>query len=603
MNTRPSVEHRTQDRRITWPGALYALIALSGCVFAFIGLSNNSFWADELFTLQLIDHHDGLAGVFRRMLSDVHPPLYDFLLYGWVQLAGTGEVAVRLPSALLAVAAIGLFVACTRRRLTPAAIAFACAAATTSMYWFVQAQNARDYALCEVLSVALLATAIGLRRRSRSSAGFPWGYWAGLTLLGVAGSQTHAYMLLTVGMLLFYLILTARSWPLRIALIGSGLLILGLYVGLLWPMAHAGYSHDFSGSWFNNKPKFFLSQLHRTLFNLINRQCAIVIAAMLLGLWLHHSRRTQVPVERTDDSIRWITGLSWFVLLGVIVGGIAVSVLVTPSFSYRNVLVCAPFGWFLIGRAYDVAGPRTETRLGQWLALAAIVLVGSQLFVLIRGRLLPTNEPWRASAAYVRGLSSCSQATLPVVASPEDYGGTLLPVVRETLQRNYYGYYLPNTYRLHAYAPDELLQQFAQTLRDGQTSATACPLVAWALHGIDDEDRALQFAEQLASTPGLPSRRIAVQEFVAYELHLLSWKPQPSAFVFMQVSGEKWAAPATLADGMEIDKTHSIGDLLLVTDVTPATDATMHSYTIQRWHDGKMAGQTTVTRQPSASSR
>jgi hypothetical protein len=596
----------TKPARLTWPGALYSLIALLGCVFAFVGLANNSFWADELYTLQVVDHHEGLAEVFRRVLQDVHPPLYDFLLYGWIQLTGTGETAVRLLSAALAVAAIVLFATSMRRRLTPTALAFACAIATTSMFWFVQAQNARDYPLAMLLSSALLAAAIALHRRARTRAGFPLGHWLGLTLLGIAGSQTHPYMLLTVGVLLLYLLITARTWSLRLALAASGLLILALYVGLLWLMIHAGGRHDFAGAWFNNKPKFFLSQLHRTVFNLVDRQAAIVIAAMLLARWLRRPRPTAATNRPEDEAIGWTTGLCWFVLLGVIISGIAVSLLIAPSFSYRNVLVCAPFGWFLIARIYEIAGPHPETRLGRWLAVAAIVLVGSQLIVLMRGRLLPTNDPWRASAAYVRGLDSCSNATLPLIALPGTYGVSLSPGLRGMVEHDYYGYYLPKTYRLHAYAPDELLQHVADAPQNGDAASTPCPLVAWALHGIDDEDEALKLAEPLASTPGWPDHRIAIQEFVAYQLRLLRWKPQPSAFVYVRATPETLRAPATLRDGMEIDRKYSIGDLLLVTDVTPIPDAGARnrSYTIQRWRRGQLIAQTTVSsRQPSASGR
>ena len=44
--------------------------ASGGCLFAFVGLSRSSFWADELFTMQVVDHHNGLGEVFRRVLAD-----------------------------------------------------------------------------------------------------------------------------------------------------------------------------------------------------------------------------------------------------------------------------------------------------------------------------------------------------------------------------------------------------------------------------------------------------------------------------------------------------------------------------------------------------
>ena len=66
------------------------------CAGAFTGLSASSLWIDELFTVYLIHHHGGLGEVFRRALTDTHPPLYYFLLYAWTQLAGLSETALRL---------------------------------------------------------------------------------------------------------------------------------------------------------------------------------------------------------------------------------------------------------------------------------------------------------------------------------------------------------------------------------------------------------------------------------------------------------------------------------------------------------------------------
>lgn len=603
--TRNSGHHRATAAH--WPAVLYGLIALAGCLFAFVGLSSNSFWADELYTMQVVNHNGGLAEVFRRVLADVHPPLYDVLLYGWIQVAGHSEWAVRLPSALFGVAAILMFAFGTRRRLSPTTIAFACAVATTSMFWFVQSQNMRDYALSMLLSSALLVAAIRLHEHTHRDNGFPLGAWLWLTVLGIAGSQTHPYMLLTVGMAFVFLLLTARTWSMRIALAASGLLVLGLYVGLMWLMTHTDQKHGFAGTWFSNKPKFLASQLRRVVFNLLNRQAALVVVAMLLALWFRRRSHAEQPIDDSrEKSIRWTTGLCWFVFIGVLVSGIAISILFAPSFSYRNVLTCTPFAWFLVGRLYDRAGPRTDTRLGAVLAAIAVLLVGSQLIVLMRGRLLPTNEPWRASAAYAQGLPGCGDTTLPLVVMPDTYGSGMTPAVHDMIERNYFGYYLPSSYRTHAYLSEELVQHFASSLPASDTAASSCPLIAWGVHDFGSEDLALALGEQLASTPGLTTHSILVQEFLSYQLRWLSWKAEPGGFVFLLATPETLQTPATLTAGTDIDRKRSLGDLLQITDVTPTQNkgSTASVYAIKRWRAGKMIGETTISpRQPSTSSR
>jgi 4-amino-4-deoxy-L-arabinose transferase-like glycosyltransferase len=591
-----SNEH--QQSSWTWPGLFFALIALVGCAFAFVGLARNSFWADELYTLQIVDNQGGVAEVFRRVLADDHPPLYYFILYGWTLLAGTGESAARLPSAVYAVLALAAFAWGTRKRLSPSAIAFACATATTSMFWFAQSQNLRDYPLAILLSAILLAVAIRLDHRYRTSTRFPLVDWLLLIVLSIAGSQTHPYMLLMVGVLLIFLMLSARTWRLRLAIAALGMVILALYIGLLWLMLHETGRHGFDGTWFSNKPKFLLSQLRRTLLNFLNRQSLLIIVIMLLTWWLRSRRGLGQSSPSDENDIRWTTALCWFVFLGVIVSGVAVSLLIAPSFSYRNVLVCAPFGWFLVGRLYDVAPPNPGKRYGTWLAIAAIVLVGSQLVVLMRGRMLPDNEPWRASAAYVQGFSGCNNNLIRVVVLPGVYDSTMTAAVHRIVEHDYFGYYLPPSYRLRAYLPEELLQVFAHTVQPGEATSNSCPVVAWTLHGIDNEAKALELAEQLASTPGFSGKAVDMQEFVAYQLRRLDWKPEPSGFVYLQATLETLRAGAALPAGKDIDRKHSVGDLLWVTDVTPSQDnkAGVRVYAIQRWREGNMVGETRITR-------
>jgi 4-amino-4-deoxy-L-arabinose transferase-like glycosyltransferase len=562
------------DTGLNRPGKLYALITLLSCLFAFIGLSSSSFWADELFTMQVVGHRQGLGEVFRRVLADVHPPLYDFLLYGWIALFGTDESAVRLLSAILAVLSIVVFALCTRRRLSPTATAFACAVAATSMFWYEQAQNARNYTLAIFISSALLAAAIDFGQRIRAGQRFTTRAWLWLTVLGIAGSQVHPYMLLMVGMLLLFLLGTARTWPQRIGVSISGMIVLAFYLGLLWLMTHAT-KHDFHDTWFSNSAKFFGSHLRRVVFHFMSRQLLPVVLAMLLVLWL---RRPRVTCMDEHHLANWTARLCGFVCVGVIVSGIAVSLLVAPSFSYRNVLVCAPFGWFLLARLYDAASTRLDTRTTAIAATAIVVLLASQSIALMRGRLLPANEPWRASAAYVQGLKGCADATLPVITYPGTYGVGMTPAVHAMMERHYYGYYLPATYHPYAYLADDWVRHAGELMQSNST----CPVLGWVLHDVSDEDRALALARQFLSQPGVENHQLVVQEFLSYDLSWLAWKPQPSAFVFLRAEPNVVGQVASLPDGTAVDRKYSLGDRLLVS-FNPSTSSAA-AYEVRRIH-------------------
>ncbi|MBB3228085.1 4-amino-4-deoxy-L-arabinose transferase-like glycosyltransferase [Luteibacter sp. Sphag1AF] len=563
--------------RLGWPGTFNALIAVTCCVFAFIGISSSSLWGDELFTMRLVDHHQGLGDVFQRMLSDVHPPLYDFLLYGWVEYFGTSELAVRLPSAILAVLCILLFVSSTRRRFSPAAIAFACAVATSSMFWYVQAQNARNYSLAMVISAALLATAVTFHRRICAGERFPAGPWLTLTLLAIAGSQTHAYMLLVAGMVFLFLLLATRNWPQRIGLCLSGLVVLGLYVALLWMMIHAP-EHDFDATWFRNSAGFFSSHLRRAIFQFMSRQALLIVVVMLVMGWIRR-QRAEPATRDPPHTLDWEVGLCGFVIVGVIAGGIAVSLLVAPSFSYRNVLVCAPFGWLLLARLYDAAGPRTETRKGAIAAAAIVILLGSQAAVLCRGRLLPSTEPWRASAAYVQGLPGCNGATLPVISQPRTYGPSLSPRVRFMIERRYYGYYLPSSYHPLAYLADDWVRQAGALVQSNST----CPVLGWILHDVSEESAALTLARQFVSQPGT-GNQLVIQEINSYELSWMRWKAVPRAYVFLRATPRIVEQAPALPAGVPPDKKYALGNRLLLTFNPSAPEAS--AWDIRRLHSG-----------------
>lgn len=566
----------TEKAGFSWPGKLYILIALLGCAFAFIGLSTSSFWADELFTMQVVDHHQGLGEVFRRVLADVHPPLYDFLLYGWIELFGTSESAVRLLSAILAVLSIILFAFATRRRLSPTATAFACAVATTSLFWYEQAQNARNYTLAIFISSALLAAAIDFGRRTRAGERFPKGTWLWLTMLGIAGSQVHPYMLLMVGMLLLFLLIASRTWQQRVGVCISGAIVLGLYVSLLWLMTHAA-KHDFHDTWFSNSAKFFGSHLRRVVFHFMSRQALLIVVVMLLVLWLRRTRVVQGDADR-QQLANWTAGLCGFVCAGVILSGIAVSLLVAPSFSYRNVLVCAPFGWFLLARLYDAASARLDTRTVTLGAMVIVVLLGSQSIALMRGRTLPSNEPWRASAAYIQGLPGCANATLPVITYPGTYGMGMTPAVHAMMEQHYYGYYLPASYHPYAYLADDWVHHAGELMQSNST----CPVLGWILHDVSDEERALALARRFLSQPGVENHQLVVQEFVSYDLNWLAWKPQAGAFVFLRAEPVVIEQSASLPAGTEVDQKHSLGDRLFVSFNPSAPSAA--TYEVRRMH-------------------
>lgn len=581
-----------------WQALVFGLIALIACVGAFMGLSNSGLWIDELFTVHLIHHDGGLSEVFRRQLADTHPPLYPFFLYVWSRLTGLSEWALRLPSAIFAVLALGIFAVGTRRVLSPTAIAFACAVAGVSAFWFNQSQNARSYALCMALAAGLLSMAIAFRRRARAQPEFPIVHWLGLSMLGLIASLTHAYLLLALGMVLLFLLLGLPSWRIRVALIITGLVVLAINAAYYKVMIHSS-EQDLQNMWFSNSAGFFKRQTHLAFSDLIQRGIVVVIGLMLLfGIQRKLAKDAFFVSDELDT--RWTTTLAGFVLIGVIACGIGVSLLVAPSFSDRNLLTCSPFAWLLIGRLYDAAGPRGYTRSSTIIAVLIMLVVGSYLF-LLRGRELQRLESWRPSAQYVEQLPGCADQQLPVIL-PYHFGHSS-PFFRTLAEHDFFGYYLPQTAQPHAYMPAELaarhpVEGLPQLLAARATNAqngSGCTLLAWGVHDLD-ESAALRIALDLARQPGVAPHRVLMQEFMTYQPRGLNWQQVPEAYVFLampQLASDPQIAPPIVPNvHLQGSSAATIGDRVLVSYLTTYTGPAGGSdnvdvYSIQRWTDRK----------------
>lgn len=575
---------QTTQPSLRWPGFAYGAIAVVACAFAFVGLSTSSFWIDELFTLYVINHHGGLAEVFRRALTDVHPPLYYFFLYGWTQLFGISEWSVRLPSAICAVLAVALFAHGARRIASGSAVAFACAVATVSIFWFDQSQNARSYMFALALATGLLNTAMALHRRKQSRPGlFPGWHLTLLTALGLAASFTHAYLLLATGMVWLFLLLSTADLRLRVALLVTGLLILLPNLLYYYWLTHSTQL-DLHNLWFKNSVGFFRNEIRHALTDLLTKYLLILLAALLLCSWLLRrwrgtNRAPLLPIsDATRIEARWCVGLCLVVLVGVVVCGISVSILVAPSFSDRNLLSCVPFAWLLLAKVYDAAGPRRRSLGGAVAAVLVVLMLCSQL-MLLQGRWLPRTEPWRASAAYVAQQPGCTGQIVPVVL-PFNFSRAT-PRFRTLSEQNFFGYYLAGSEHLRAYTPEELagpnaLPEVTRLLDSRAESADRagdCQLLTWGVHDLE-KAKALQMAAELVQQPQFAQRSVVVQEFVKYNFRRWFWVSRPAGFVFLvEPRHDTDAHPARKAP----HASNVLGDRIVVSAVPNASSATESS--------------------------
>jgi mannosyltransferase len=123
----------------------------------FYRLAGQSLWSDEGNSVALA--RASLAEITARTALDIHPPLYYWLLHGWMQVFGDSEVAVRSLSAVAGVLLVALIYRLGARLFGAWPGLLAAFIAALSPFQVYYAQEARMYALLTLLgAVAVWAT-------------------------------------------------------------------------------------------------------------------------------------------------------------------------------------------------------------------------------------------------------------------------------------------------------------------------------------------------------------------------------------------------------------------------------------------------------------
>ena len=195
-----------------FPTLLLFLILFLALVLRFYGLDAQSLWNDEGTSVALAERD--LSTIARDAAHDIHPPLYYWLLSGWLRLVGTSEVAARSLSALLGVVLVLLTYALGRWLIARWAGLAASFLAAISPFQIYYSQEARMYMLLAVLAAsAVLALVWLVERESLAALGV-------LILLEAAGLYTHysfVFVILVLNLAYgLWLVLSWRSilvWP------------------------------------------------------------------------------------------------------------------------------------------------------------------------------------------------------------------------------------------------------------------------------------------------------------------------------------------------------------------------------------------------------
>lgn len=203
-----------------------AALTVIGASVRFVGLDRQSFWIDEVVTVELLAKP--LPGMLETLPhAESTPPLYYVLAWFWSRFAGLDEVGLRSLSALCGTLTIPVSYGAARALIghRVGVIVAALAAVSPLLVWY--SQEARAYSLFVFLgALSFLAFVRALEVPSPRRLAF----WAGASSLMIVTHYFGVFLLGPEALMLLYLRRSRATWAATGAIVGVGLAVLPLAV-------------------------------------------------------------------------------------------------------------------------------------------------------------------------------------------------------------------------------------------------------------------------------------------------------------------------------------------------------------------------------------
>ena len=395
---RPAAVRRPARAWRRWlPTGLLVLLLVAGTALRLAGITRQSLWLDEAFSLYVAAHRFAQILAFVAG-SDAHPPLYYLLLHVWL-IFGPSVLALRLLSALASIGSlVTMFLLSDRpapRRVALLATAFmACSA---FQVWY--AQEVRMYAL---VTLAVLIAVYALVRAWQQGGVGAWVVFTAalLAALYLDYSAFYVYSALVI----WFVVAGRHRAHMRRPFVVSGLVLVLGY--LPWLPAFWRQLFQIGGltAWIGTASGAGLTHVLTDLLfnssNLLQPDVGLMaeltegfsLALVAAALWLPR-RKPAYPLLAL-----W---LSWPCALGIAAG-----LMGHPILLARNVAVVQPALFVLLAMAVDdVWTSRRGRRLALLRRAPVAVCLGLLIAVNMRAQVMSWTstfkEDWRGAAALV----------------------------------------------------------------------------------------------------------------------------------------------------------------------------------------------------------
>lgn len=273
---------------------ILAVLTMGGLLARAINLGGPALWTDEMYSFSIA------SGPLGPLLAeqDQTPPLFLLLLHFWIKVAGAGDLALRIPSALAGTAAVPVTFFVARRYLDPSGSFLAAGLIALSVHGVVVSQEARPYALFLLLAGASMLTLLRFEERPGRGRAVAHGAVAVLLL------YTHAYALLFVAAQTMYVLRRHGgdpSWR-RCWLALQGFLAVAYAP---WLPTLLASSQRVAGDFWLRPPGW--AEALRTLSTLAGSWAGAYVAVPLLALAVWWRARARLSDSSERSSLLWLT--------------------------------------------------------------------------------------------------------------------------------------------------------------------------------------------------------------------------------------------------------------------------------------------------------
>lgn len=264
-----------------WPLAALTLMAAA---LRLSTLNLQSFWFDEAYTPLHVLHASLWATLREVSRTENTPPLWYVVAWADSRMLGTGEVALRLPSALAGIATVPVAWA-IGRELADRRAAIVCAALVTFSPLFVwYSQEARAYGLYVLMAALSMLCFLRAEREPTR------GRMAAFALAGALALLTHYFEVFLLIPMALWLYRRPRTRRAALPAIAAIALVGAAIVPLI--LAQGGHNTQWIGEWALTQRLEAIPQYYLTGYSGLPLGHGIellvalpILAGLALGLW------------------------------------------------------------------------------------------------------------------------------------------------------------------------------------------------------------------------------------------------------------------------------------------------------------------------------